>query len=174
MPRMVLEGRHIGAPEDARVGRGPLHEEIEQKGAQVNAYEHCVRAQHGIFPSVGHDGAGDRSAEDGHQGEEFDHAVGPYEAFSGKDLGQDSILGGPVDAGADANHEVSDALPDRSPAEAQCAEECTQYFQGIAAGQPGGFGVSVIEETRDWGQENEGNEQQAGVDGVVGPELGVG
>lgn len=34
--------------------------------------------------------------------------------------------------------------------------------------------MTIIEESRDWSQENERNEQQAGVDGVVGPELGFG
>ena len=34
--------------------------------------------------------------------------------------------------------------------------------------------MSIIEKTSDGSQENEGNEQEAGVDGVMGPELRLG
>ena len=172
--QVVAEGRDAGREPDGGLGRRGGHEKIQEQRRAEDAAEHAVGDEHAVLEHIGQHRAGDGAAEDGAEGEQLDHAVGLHEALARQDFGEDAVFGRAVETRADADDEIAEALPGRAEPHAEGADAGPEELQGIAADEPGGLRIAVIEIAGQRREQHVGHKEQAGVDRVARAQLGGG
>ena len=169
--QVEAERGHTGREADGGIAGGRRHENIAGQCRAEDAGHHAVGDQHAVLEHVGQDGAGDGPAQDREEGEQLDRAVGLDQPGPGEDFRQDAIFGRAVEARADADRQVANALPDGSVANAQGTQPGAEQFQPVAAHEPAGLGVAVVEIAGQRCQQHVGDKQQTGIDRIPGSQL---
>ena len=147
---------------DIRIGRRRRHEEIQRERRGEDADKHPVAG--GQRQAVHDERAADGSEEDRQQREQLDRAVGLHQALARQDLRKDAVFGRSVERGPDAHDEVPDGLPRVAEPDAQAAHQRAEQLEQVAAAQPRGLGVAVVEVAGERREQHVRDEQDARVD----------